>query len=85
MDTNLTATPTMATAGISWIDVERVAEHCIDALEKIGPAAIDGVRCVMKMVAGYTARDLTAVFAALSAAQADVKAIIEAIRAEFGS
>lgn len=83
-DMNTTATPLMATAGLSFIDVAEVVGHVANLLEKDGALVADLARNTLKMVQAVTSRNLVGVIQALTELNADFKQIAADIRAEFG-
>lgn len=82
MESRLTAAANLAS--LSWPDVTDVANHVLNLLETQGAAAITIVRNLLKMIAAFTTRDLTTVFALANQEYVDVQALVAAIRAEFG-
>lgn len=79
----MTATPMMAAAEFSWVDVEVQVKHAIDLLQEHGHHVINVVTGVMKLIRLATQRDLLGVFTQLNAVAVDVEKLIAAIKEEF--
>lgn len=77
-------TAKMQAVGMSWTDITVFVEHLISLLESHGPMMINMVRNGLKMVQAITDRDLSEIIKLTMQFNVDIRALIAAIRAEFG-
>lgn len=73
-----------APVGLSLDEVKGLAQHAVNLLESHGEHAVNTAVGILRLVRFAAARDMLGVFAQLNQTSVDVKALIAAVRAEFG-
>jgi hypothetical protein len=81
---SLPPTPLMAGVGLSFVDVQEVAQGVIHLLQTQGDRALSVAKNTLLLIKAVSSRDMLVLFAAVNALSVDVPAIIAAVKLEFG-
>lgn len=77
------AAPHAEKVKLSWVDVNTQVQHCLNLLNNHGADVLNVVNGTMKLVSLAVGRDFPGVFAQLNQEYVDIKALKDAIAAEF--